>query len=179
MRPLFVTTRWGVTHPPCRADRPGMGFAEWLRNNLVAGSDGPGIPDTSPAAQRPQWMRDGMRAMEISGADDLRVVGLPGHQDVLWTIVGRTASGPVRQDIHGLLVAEHGNPFDRNAVAVWVGGHRIGRLPEQDASRLRPGLIRLQRQHRRAVALPGHVGGDPSDGLGVYLSYDATAFGLS
>ncbi|GAB1512340.1 hypothetical protein [Actinophytocola sp. KF-1] len=156
-----------------------MGLAEWLRNNLVAGSDGPGIPDTSPAAQRPQWMRDGMRAMEIAGFDDLRVVGLPGHQDVLWAIVGRDAPGPVRQDIHGLLVAEHGNPFDRNAVAVWVGGHRIGRLPERDASRLRPGLIRLQRQHGKAVALPGHVGGDQSDGLGVYLSYDAMAFGLS
>ena len=156
-----------------------MGLAEWLRNNLVAGSDSPGIPDTSPAAERPQWMRDGMRAMEISGADDLRVVGLPGHQDVLWSIVGRDAPGPVRQDIHGLLVAEHGNPFDRNAVAVWVGGHRIGRLPERDASRLRPGLIRLQRRHGKAVALPGHVGGDQSGGLGVYLSYDATAFGLS
>ncbi len=156
-----------------------MGLAEWLRNSLVADSDGPGIPDTSPAAQRPQWMRDGMRAMEISGADDLRVVGLPGHQDVLRSIVGRDATGPVRQDIHGLLVAEHGNPFDRNAVAVWVGGHRIGRLPEDDASRLRPGLIRLQRQHRRAVALPGHVGGDPADGLGVYLNYDASAFGVS
>lgn len=155
-----------------------MGLADWLRDNLVAGSREPGIPDTSPTARRPQWMRDGMRATEISGADDLRVVGLPGHQDVLWSIVGRDASGPVWQDIHGLLVAEHGNPFDRNAVAVWVGGHRIGKLPEDAAGRLRPGLIRLQRQHRRAVALPGHVGGDQTDGLGVYLSYDADAFGV-
>lgn len=156
-----------------------MGLAEWLRNNLVAGSDRPGIPDTSPAAQRPQWMRDGMRATEVAGAGDLSVVGLPGHQDVLWSIVGKHTAEPVRQDIHGLLVAEHGNPFERDAVAVWVGGHRVGKLPEDDASRLRPGLIRLQRQHRRAVALPGHVGGGHSDGLGVYLSYDADAFGLS
>jgi len=155
-----------------------MGFADWLRKHLVADSPGPGIPDTSPSAQRPLWMRDGMRATEISGADDLHVVGLPGHQDVLWSIVGRHASAPVRQDIHGLLVAEHGNPFDRNAVAVWVGGHRIGRLPDDEAGKLRPGLIRLQRRHRRAVALPGHVGGDHADGLGVVLSYDADAFGV-
>jgi hypothetical protein len=155
-----------------------MGFADWLRKHLIADPREAGIPDTSPSAQRPLWMRDGMRATEISGDDDLRVVGLPGHQDVLWSIVGRGASPPVRQDIHGLLVAEHGNPFDRNAVAVWVGGHRIGRLPDDEAGRLRPGLIRLQRQHRRAVALPGHVGGDQADGLGVYLSYDADAFGV-
>ena len=70
------------------------------------------------------------------------------------------------------------NPFDRNAVAVWVGGQRIGKLPDDEASMLRPGLIRLQRQHGRAVALPGHVGGDHADGLGVYLSYDADAFGV-
>jgi hypothetical protein len=87
-------------------------------------------------------------------------------------------AAPVRQDIHALLVAEHGNPFDRDAVAVWLGGHRVGRLAKDDAGRLRPGLIRLQRRHRRAVALPGHVGGDRDDGLGVFLNYDAAAFGV-
>lgn len=151
-----------------------MSVADWLRNKLT----GDGIPDTSPIAQRPQWMRDGMRAMEVFGYDDLRVVGLPGHQDVLWSIVGRDATGPVRQEIHALLVAEHGDPLDRNAVAVWLGGHRVGRLARTDAGRLRRGLIRLQRRHRKAVALPGHVGGDRDDGLGVYLSYDAAAFGV-
>jgi len=150
-----------------------MGVADWLRGKLT----GAGIPDTTPVAQRPLWMRDGMRAMEVYGYDDLRVVGLPGHQDVLWSIVGRDVNVPVRQDIHALLVAERGNPADRNAVAVWLGGHRVGRLAVDDAGRLRPGLIRLQRQHRRAVALPGHVGGD-RDGLGVFLNYDAAAFGV-
>lgn len=152
-----------------------MGVGDWLRNRLT----GAGIPDTTPAAQRPQWMRDGMRAMEIFGDDDLHVVGLPGHQDVLWSIVGPNVTGPVRQDIHALLVAERGNPRDRNAVAVWLGGHRVGRLADHDAGRLRPGLIRLQRRHGRAVALPGHVDGDRADGLGVFLNYDASAFGVS
>lgn len=151
-----------------------MGVADWLRNRLT----GEGIPDTTPAAQRPQWMRDGMRAMEIFGYEALRVVGLPGHQDVLWSIVGRDVAGPVRQAVHALLVAERGNPRDRDAVAVWLGGHRVGRLADQDAGRLRPGLIRLQRRHHRAVALPGHVGGDRAEGLGVFLNYDASAFGV-
>jgi hypothetical protein len=155
-----------------------MGLADWLRDKLTGEAGGKGIPDTSPSAERPQWMCDGMRAMEIFGYDDLRVVGLPGHQDVLWGIVGDDVAAPVRQDIHALLVAEHGNPHDHNAVAVWLGGHRVGCLANDDAGMLRPGLIRLQRRHRRAVALPGHVGGDRDDGLGVYLNYDAAAFGV-
>lgn len=155
-----------------------MSVASWLRRKLTGEAPGEGIPDTSPTAQRPQWMRDGMRAMEIFGHEDLRVVGLPGHQDFLWSIIGTDAAEPVRQDIHALLVAEHGNPVDQNVVAVWLGGHRVGRLATDDAELLRPGLIRLQRQHRKAVALPGHVGGDRDDGLGVYLNYDATAFGV-
>lgn len=151
-----------------------MGLSDWLRGKLTTE---PGIPDTSPVASQPVWMRDGMRATEITGADGLRVVGEPGHQDLLWRIVGRHVNGPVRQAVHALLVAEHDNPRDRNAVAVWVGGHRVGLLDDRDAGKLRPGLIRLQRRFRRAVALPGHVGGDREE-LGVFLYYDARAFGV-
>ncbi len=154
-----------------------MGLAAWLHRKLTAESRTGAIPDTVLTAQRPPWMRDGMRATEIVGGDDLRVIGEPGHQEVLWTIVGRHSTEPVRQAVHALLVAEHGNPENRNAVAVWVGGHRVGRLDDADAERLRPGLIRLQRRHRRAVALPGHVGGD-RDGLGLVLTYDASAFAV-
>lgn len=154
-----------------------MGLAEWLTDKLTADSRKGAIPDTTLTAQRPLWMRDGMRATEITGADELRVIGEPGDQEVLWTIVGRNSPMPVQQPVHALLVAEHGHPRDENAVAVWVGGHRIGRLDDTDAERLRPGLIRLQRRHKRAVALPGHVGGD-HDGLGLFLIYDAAAFGV-
>lgn len=155
-----------------------MVVADWLRDKLTGATRGMGIPDTSPTAQRPQWMRDGMRAMEIFGYDRLRVVGLPGYQDMLWSIVGRDTTKTVQQDVHALLVAEHGNPIDRNAVAVWLGGQRVGRLASDDARRLRAGLIRLQRRHRRAVALPGQVDGDRAYGLGMYLNYDASAFGV-
>jgi hypothetical protein len=154
-----------------------MGLADWLHKKLTVESRSGAIPDTVPAAQRPPWMRDGMRATEIVGDEDLRVIGEPGHQEVLWTIVGRHSAVPVRQPVHALLVAEHGNPRQRDAVAVWVGGHRVGRLDEADAGLLRPGLIRLQRRHRRAVALPGHVGGD-REGLDLLLNYDAGAFGV-
>jgi hypothetical protein len=150
-----------------------MGLAEWLRDSLTADARGSGVPDTSPPGHRPQWMRDGMRATEVAGRDELRVVGAPGHEDVLRTFVADHTAEPVRHDIHALLVAEHGA-----TVAVWVGGHRIGRLSDDDAALMRAGLLRLQRRHRRAVALPGHVGGGRDSGLTVHLSYDAAAFGV-
>jgi len=160
-----------------------MGLADWLRNNLTADSHGSQVPDTSLSAQRPEWLRDGMHATEISGDDDLRVVGESFHQDILWVIVGGRTRDPVRHEIHALLVAEHGNPHDPDAVSVWIAGHRVGHLGREDAGLLRPGLIRLQRQHKRAIALPGHVIGGGADGdrlrsLGVFLTFDAAAFGV-
>jgi hypothetical protein len=160
-----------------------MGLVDWLRNNLTADSPGPVVPDTSLSTQRPEWMRDGMHATEVSGHDDLRAVGESFHQDILWLIVGGRTRDPVRHDIHALLVAEHGNAHDENAVSVWIAGHRVGHLSRTDARLLRAGLIRLQRQYRQPIALPGHVIGGGADGhrlrsLGVFLNFDAAAFGV-
>ncbi len=160
-----------------------MGLADWLRNNLTADSRTSAVPDTSLSAHRPEWLRDGMHATEIAGDDDLRVSGESFHQDILWVIVGGRTRDPVRHEIHALLVAEHGNPHDPNAVSVWIAGHRVGHLGREDARLLRPGLIRLQRQYKQAIALAGHVIGGGADGhrlhsLGVFLTFDAAAFGV-
>lgn len=148
-----------------------MGFLDWVKG---------GIPDTSPAsARRPQWMRDGMKATEVGGAEDLPVVGESFHQDSLWTVVGGRRGERVRQTVHAILVAEHGNQHDADAVSVWVAGHKVGHLSREDARRLRPGLLRLQQAHRQPIALPGVItGGGTERNLGVFLNFDAAEFGV-
>lgn len=129
-------------------------------------------------------MIDGLRVTAIEGRDDLEVVGESFYQDHLWAVVGGYTDDYVRQEIVAVLVAEHGNPYDANAISVWIDGGKVGHLVREDAAAHRDGLLRLQLRHGTAIALPGMiVGGGADDGrtgmLGVFLSYDRTEFGLS
>lgn len=144
-----------------------------------------GVPPTSPHTdQRPRWMTDGLRVTAIDGRDDLEVVGESFCQDHLWAVVGGHTGDYVRNDIVAVLVAEHGNPYDANAISVWIDGGKVGHLARADAAAHRDGLLRLQARHGSAIALPGViVGGGADDGrtgmLGVFLNYDRTEFGLA
>jgi len=86
-------------------------------------------------------------------------------------------------DAFAVLAAETDNPYDPNAVAVWVRGLKVGYLSREDAHRYHPGLLALQRKHGKPIALAGVIvgGGMRPDGpgrLGVVLSHDPEDFGL-
>jgi len=89
----------------------------------------------------------------------------------------------VSLDVAALLVREPDNQYDPNAIAVWVGGVKVGHLSRGAAARMLAGLIALERSEGRRIALPGTVvgGGMRGDGiglLGVFLRYDPEDFGL-
>jgi hypothetical protein len=168
-----------------------MSLREWFTGKSRARIEESGVtsqpgsvPDTSPASeQRPLWMTDGMRAVLIEGYDDLEVVGESFYQENLWSLVGGWSSGRIRQDAQAVLVAEHGNQYDSNAISVWIAGYKVGHLGREDAVRLRPGLQVLQRRHDKVIALAGQiVGGGSNEGrkgmLGVFLSYNSVEFGI-
>jgi hypothetical protein len=119
------------------------------------------------------------------GREDLEVVGEASYQDNLWRIVGGTSSPNerVRVEVSAVLVAETDNPYDANAVSVWVKGLRVGYLSREDARRYRPGLLALEQKHGQPIALAGAIvgGGMRADGpgrLGVFLDHDPADFGL-
>jgi hypothetical protein len=131
-------------------------------------------------------MREGtLRATLLMGDEDLVVVGESYRQDNLWRVVGRQWSkAHVREDVHAMLLAEDGNPYDPNAVSVWIDGLMVGYLPKDQARRLRPGLLAAQERNGTPIALQGVVagGGMRRDGpgqLGVFLRYDPEDFGLT
>jgi hypothetical protein len=83
-----------------------------------------------------------------------------------------------------MLLAEDGNPYDPNAVSVWIDGLMVGYLPRDQARTLRPGLLAAQERKGKPIALEGVVagGGMRDDGpgrLGVFLRYDPEDFGIS
>jgi HIRAN domain len=158
-----------------------MGF---LRR-LLGGEQQPGRHSGYDPEQRPSWMRDGVEVQLYEGREDLLVVGEANYQDNLWRIVGATSSpnDRVRMEVYAVLVAEPDNPYDANAISVWVKGLKVGYLSREDARRYRPGLLALEQKHGQPIALAGAIvgGGMRADGpgrLGVFLDHDPADFGL-
>ena len=127
-----------------------------------------------------------LEAALLEGDEDLEVVGESHRQDNLWRVLGgqHRPEVHVRMDVYAMLLAEDGNPYDPNAVSVWIGGLTVGYLPRDEARRLRPGLLAAQERAGKPVALEGAIvgggkGNDRSSQLGVFLRYDPEDFGLS
>jgi predicted Zn-ribbon and HTH transcriptional regulator len=135
--------------------------------------------------QQPARRRDETEVLLCEGRIDLDVVGESHYQDSLWRLVGgrRRPEERVHVDVYAVLTAETDNPYDANAVSVWVQGLKIGHLSRGDAKRYRPGLQALEHRHGKPIALRGVIvgGGMREDGpgmLGVFLRHDPTDFGL-
>jgi hypothetical protein len=159
-----------------------LGF---LRRLLGGGEQQPDRRSGWSPEQRPGWMHEGMEAQLYQGREDLEAVGEASYQDNLWRVVGGhgASNDRVRVEVHAVLVAETDNPYDANAVSVWIQGLRVGYLSREDARRYRPGLLALERQHGKPIALAGAIvgGGMRADGpgrLGVFLDHDPADFGL-
>jgi hypothetical protein len=156
-----------------------------LRRLLGGGEQPPDRRSPFNMEQRPAWMRDGMEVQLCEGREDLEVVGEASYQESLWRVVGGRGSleDRVRVDVYAVLVAETDNPYDANAVSVWVQGLKVGYLSRDDARRYRPGLLALEQKHGKPIALAGAIvgGGTRADGpgrLGVFLDHDPADFGL-
>ena len=128
--------------------------------------------------ERPAWMVGGARAALLDGHETLEVVGESRYQDNLWRLVdGQTDPAErVRVEIIAVLVTEPDNPYDANAVGVWIDGLKVGHLSRNDARLYQPGLLALEEKHGTPIALSGVIagGGMREDGigrLGVFLEH--------
>lgn len=118
------------------------------------------------------------------GSHDLEVVGDSYYQDALWQLVGGRTTERIRMPIRAVLVADSDNPYDSNAISVWIDGATVGHLSREDAEAYRPGLLTLQAREGKAIALTGVIvgGGIREDGpgyLGVWMSHDPADFGIT
>lgn len=146
----------------------------------------PDRPDVTPNDERPGWMRNGMEVELCEGQVDLNVVGESNYQDNLRRAAGGEGDphSRVRVDVVAVLAAETDNPYDPNAVSIWVNGLKVGYLSRADAERYRPGLLELESRRGRPIALRGVIvgGGMRADGpgkLGVFLRHSPADFGLA
>src|SRR6266487_4446344 len=119
-------------------------------------------PDQSArqSDQRPSWMRNGAQVALLDGAEDLELVGESYYQPNLWHLArAHPGKQRVRENICAVLVAEDDNPYDPDAVAVWIDGLKVGHLSRENAQRYRPGLLAQQEAQGMPIALPGVITG--------------------
>lgn len=129
----------------------------------------------SSVDSRPGWLRDGIEALLYEGDVMLEVKGESYHQPELRHIVGQLG-----REVIAILVPEPENQYDRNAVGVWVGGHKVGHLAREDAPRYQQAVVRLMRDRGNPVALRGRILGGERDrpSLGIWLLHDPADFGM-
>ena len=126
--------------------------------------------------KRPPWADKDEVTVSLFGGDELlEVKGESFHQDELRHVVrvhGR--------EVVAMLIPEPNNPYDRNAVGVWVGGLQVGHLSREDAAVYVAGVARLIEEAGHPIAVRGHVaGGEPGKpSLGVFLRHDPEDFGV-
>lgn len=120
----------------------------------------------------------------LEGRTDLDVVGESFYQDALWHIAGGVTRERVRQEVIAMLVPEPDNQYDANAIAVYIGGLKVGHIGAEDAANMIDGLNKqIADNPGKFIALNGVVtgGGVRDDGLGrlgVFLNYDPSDFGI-
>lgn len=70
----------------------------------------------------------------------------------------RSEDGAERRDVPVTLVPDPGNPYDANAVAVFMDDHHVGYLPREHAAAYRPPLRRAQ-EHGNYLTTTGRIWG--------------------
>jgi hypothetical protein len=121
----------------------------------------------------------------MTGPETLEVVGESQYQRELWDIVGVQRDGYIRAPVSvAVLVAETDNPYDADAVSVWIAGRRVGYIARDQAGPLRRGLFALTADKGRVIALSGTIVGGrdeqhPMGMLGVFLDWDPVDFRMA
>ncbi|WP_164887553.1 HIRAN domain-containing protein [Paenirhodobacter populi] len=75
-----------------------------------------------------QYSAPKIRKLEGDGSYDFDIVGESYYQDALAAIAGPKTEGGVEHVCTARLVPEPSNPHDPNAVAVHIGGRKVGHL---------------------------------------------------
>jgi HIRAN domain len=120
-------------------------------------------PPTPAGSDAPQASQP--TAVPLSGGLEVGVVGESHYQDVLTAIVGGKRPESVRLPTQATIVPKPDNPYDPNAVAVYIAGQKVGHLPRPAAQAFAPVGRRLAEQQQVGACSAIITGGwDRGDG---------------
>ncbi len=123
--------------------------------------DAPRRPGPAPDREGPDLLAPrSSPSVTLPGTAEVRVVGASAHQGALLELTGgRRHYGGVRIETVARLVAEADNPADPGAVAVDIGGRKVGYLSRPDAARYRAAIADARECRGEATCAATIVGG--------------------
>ena len=107
------------------ATEPPAGTAAAREPAAAAEAAAPAGPASEPTDQ--------VRDVLVPGGDIVEVVGTAPYQEALETVAGGSAGSAPDVEKWAYLIPEPDNPWDRNAVAVYIDGRKVGYLPRESA----------------------------------------------
>lgn len=128
------------------------------------------------------------RTLQVSffeGDVPLEVVGESYHQDALERLAGGKTEEGADVEVVAVLTPEPDNPYDSNAVGVFVSGLKVGHLRRSVAARYQEAIIRLEQEEAKPIAVRGRIVGgwlrdDGDEGhFGIRLYHDPVDFGFA
>lgn len=100
-----------------------------------------------------------LKVLRLPTGERVDVVGESHYQRAIERIAGKRTDESKRVAAVAILLREPGNPYDKNAVAVFIRGHQVGYLAREDASLFQPLLLDLEARGEAAVCDALIVGG--------------------
>lgn len=101
--------------------------------------------------------------------NSVEVVGESHYKDALVAISGRTSMEEIRHPITAALVREPDNPYDDQAVAVWVESRKVGHLSRADARAYQAVLLELGSRNQVLACNARICAREGTPNLGVWL----------
>jgi len=101
----------------------------------------------------------------------LEAVGESHYQQALRSVIGGWPHDYVVCEVLATLVAEPGNPYDSNAIAVRVEGNKVAHLARRDAAAYQGLFAQLRTEHYLGASCRAVICGGDSDrpSLGIFL----------
>ncbi|MEA2221996.1 MAG: hypothetical protein QOH83_372 [Solirubrobacteraceae bacterium] len=115
-----------------------------------------------------------LQAVEFPDGEIVAIVGEASYQPAIAAACGSTTWEHVRCEIDQLaVVPEPSNPYDPNAVAIFIGGQKVGYLSRGDALDYQPAMEALLHAGYNAGVCRGSIAGrgpgSETKNLGVFL----------
>lgn len=79
----------------------------------------------------------------LASGPGMEVVGESHYREAITQVVGVRPAQAIKLVTQAALMAEPTNPYDTNAVGVWIEGRKVGHLARADAAAFAPVLARL------------------------------------